>query len=417
FTMSFFCCERMRNSIRKKAKRKLNGDYTFTLYDDVQDIFEEDWINVLGEKNFFLSLDYLHVIQQLHQSSISFRYVIVYRDTLPVFISYFQIIDFTADVFGELLLDQVSDGKSKHARLFESYLDHNKKKVIMRLVTCGNNYISGEHGFAFADVLKREEAFGLLEQVISLIGKEEKLRGKISATLVKDFYQDHLPSKNKLTDDKFINFSVEPNMIIDIPEGVSSVQEYISLFSKKYRNRAKNIFKQGSQVTRKELNVEETLALKDKLYNLYMEVYSNAKFKLVQLHSDYFAEMKRAFPEQFRITGFFLNDKLLAFDSAFIPGEKEVEAHYIGVDYSKNKDFELYQNILYNLIDVALKTSHRRLNLGRTAAEIKSTVGARAHELICYIKPQNTVSKVVLTPFISYLQPTAWIPRNPFKEE
>jgi len=44
-------------------------------------------------------------------------------------------------------------------------------------------------------------------------------------------------------------------------------------------------------------------------------------------------------------------------------------------------------------------------------------VGAKAHELVCYIKPQNTVSKVILNPFINFLQPTEWIPRNPFKEE
>src|ERR1700741_3112193 len=139
--MNFFCCERIRNSIRKKSRRKLSGDYTFTLYEDVQDIYEEDWVNVLNDRNFFLNLDYLHIIQQLHKDSISFRYVIVYKEKTPVFISYFQIIDFTADVFGELLLDQVSDIQSKRARLFEHYLDHHKKEVIMRLVTCGNNYL------------------------------------------------------------------------------------------------------------------------------------------------------------------------------------------------------------------------------------------------------------------------------------
>lgn len=415
--MQFFCCERIKNQIRKKAKRKLKDDYTFTLYDDVQEIYEQDWSAVVQGKHFFLGLDYLHIIQQLHQPAIKFRYVIVYKDKLPVFVSYFQIIDFTADVFGELLYDQVSDIQSKRARLFEHYLDANKNKVIMRLVTCGNNYVSGEHGFAFNNSIKREDAFGLLEQVINLIGKEEKLRGKISATLVKDFYQDQLPGKNRLNDDKFIDFSVEPNMIVDIPENVNSVQEYVSLFSKKYRNRAKNIFKQGSEIEKRELSIEETIKWKDKLYELYMEVYSHAKFKLVQLHADYFPEMKRAFPDQFTITGFFHEGKLLAFDSAFIPDKNELEAHFIGVDYSKNKDFELYQNILYNLIEQTLKTNRRRLNLGRTAAEIKSTVGAKAHELICYIKPQNTVSKVVLSPFISFLQPTAWIPRNPFKEE
>jgi hypothetical protein len=58
-----------------------------------------------------------------------------------------------------------------------------------------------------------------------------------------------------------------------------------------------------------------------------------------------------------------------------------------------------------------------KVNLGRTASEIKTTVGAKPHELLCYIKPQNTVSKLILKPFMQFLQPTEWIPRNPFKEE
>jgi hypothetical protein len=43
--------------------------------------------------------------------------------------------------------------------------------------------------------------------------------------------------------------------------------------------------------------------------------------------------------------------------------------------------------------------------------------GAKPEDLICYIKPQNTISRLIQKPFISFLQPQPWIPRNPFKEE
>ena len=94
----------------------------------------------------------------------------------------------------------------------------------------------------------------------------------------------------------------------------------------------------------------------------------------------------------------------------------EVEAHYIGFDYDCNREFELYQTILYSYIEQAILEKKSHVNLGRTASEIKSTVGARAHELLCYIRPQNTISKIVMKPFMQFLQPSEWIPRNPFKE-
>ena len=142
----------------------------------------------------------------------------------------------------------------------------------------------------------------------------------------------------------------------------------------------------------------------------------NAKFKLVKLSYDYFTEMKRIFSEEFKVYGFFKDGELLAFNSSILLKEM-LEAHFIGFNYELNKEFELYQNLLYHFIELAILNKKKTVGMGRTASEIKSTTGAKANELVCYIKPQNTVSKVILKPFISFLQPTEWIPRNPFKEE
>lgn len=126
--------------------------------------------------------------------------------------------------------------------------------------------------------------------------------------------------------------------------------------------------------------------------------------------------MVKAEANLFYIDAWFLDGKMVSFASGFyLP--TEIEAHYIGFDYAINKEYELYQNILYSYVEEAIATKKASINLGRTASEIKTTVGAKAHELICYIKPQNTVSKLILKPFMQFLQPTEWIPRNPFKEE
>ena len=126
--------------------------------------------------------------------------------------------------------------------------------------------------------------------------------------------------------------------------------------------------------------------------------------------------MKKIFRDRFIVVGYFKEGKLVSFLSAIVL-EHELEAHYIGLDYAANKDLELYQNILYKYIDLAIERGIKRVNLGRTASEIKSTVGAKAYDLHCYVRPHNTLSKLVLKPFCSFLQPSEWVPRNPFKEE
>lgn len=403
--------------MRKKPQRKLYGNYTFTFYESMIEVDKTAWNEVLADTNFFLNTDYLQLIENLHKPQLAHRYAIVYQNKKPVFVCCFQIIDFTADVFGELVESQITDLTSKRLKLFDKYIDKYKDQIIMRLVTCGNNFVSGEHCFVCSSKIKRADAFFILEKISNVVSKEEKLRGTISATLIKDFYTSRLPKEKTLEENKFVEFIVEPNMVVEIPDKTSDLNDYIALYSKKYRNRAKNIFKNGTQITKKNLSAEEIKTHQKQLYKLYENVFMHAKFKLVKLAEDYFYEMRKSFSDVFFVTGYFLEDKLVGFDSGYYLPDETLEAHYIGVDYEINKEHELYQNILYHFIELAIVNNKKQLNLGRTASEIKSTVGAKAHELVCYIKPQNTVSKVVLNPFISFLQPTEWIPRNPFKED
>lgn len=411
----FTICDKIIQKNKLKPHRKLFGNYTFSCFEDISLIPKDDWDAAIKDHNTFLSFSYLSIIHQQRTENFRFRYVIVYSHQKPIGVVYFQINDFSASLFGELIAHQISELQSKRASVFKKYIQHSEDETIMRLVTCGNNFISGEHGF-YLDIGSRKIKFKLLEGVIDAVAREEKLRGKISAILVKDFYEEGFGDKDCWYCTKFIHFNVEPNMIIDLPESITSLTDYINCFSKKYRNRARSILKAGAALTKKRLTAEEIIAYNDELYALYMNVFKQAKFKLAHLSKNYFSDVVKAEAKLFYIDAWFLDNTMVSFASGFyLP--TEIEAHYIGFDYSINKEYELYQNILYSYIEEAISTEKQSINLGRTASEIKTTVGAKAHELICYIKPQNTVSKLILKPFMQFLQPTEWIPRNPFKEE
>lgn len=411
----FLLCKPISSKKRFSPFRKLDEKISFTLFESSATVNSEEWESLSQHSSVFLKLDYLSLLENCKNTKALLRYVIVYNDKKPCGIIYFQIIDFNAGVFGDLL-NNPSEIKSGRLKLFENYIGSNREEVLMRLFTCGNNVVSGDHGFAFLKSLKAELAHQIVLQIIELVSKEEKLSGTISAILIKDFEKKLKPEK-LFSDEKYTDFFVEPNMEVDIPAGVNSLNDYVQLFSKKYRNRAKSIFKAGAGLVRKDLDMESIQRNERELYKLYEIVYEKAKFKLLKLPANYFSEAKRIYKENFFVTGFFLEDKLIAFSSCFLMDEKTLEAHYIGFDYDLNHEYELYQNILYANIESAIINKKIKVNLGRTAAEIKTTVGAKAVNLICYTKPQNTISKLILKPFISFLQPAEWTPRNPFKEE
>lgn len=396
--------------------RSLKQGYTCTIYQSMNDVPVSEWNSVTASGNLFLSAPYLKVVEELSLPNERFTYVIIYKDKQPIGVVYFQILDLSAELFNDLLHQQVQAIQSNKIRLFNRYLDCNKQQVVMRLITCGNNYISGEHGFCFSKDVEYAKAVMLVEKVACAVSTHEKIRRKISGLLLKDFYQPIHPQESCFWSSAFIEFSVEPNMIVTIPQGVTTLDNYIGLFSKKYRHRAKHILQLGEGLVVKELTEEDLLTHKELLFSLYEQVFDRAGFKLVKINADYFIKMKKAFANEFKVVGLFKDNELKSFYSAFLL-DNMVEAHFIGVDYTINREHELYQNMLYGYIDLALKHKKSEVNLGRTAGEIKTTVGAKAHQMVCYVKPQNSLSKLVLRPFMSFLQPSEWIPRNPFKSD
>ena len=412
----FSFCKPVSSKKRFLPFREINEEFSFSLFEKADLIPTEDWEAITHKKTTFLEKEFLKIVERGQHTKLMCRYVIVYHQRKACGIIYFQVIDFKAEVFGDLLGQQVESIKSKRMNLFERYIDSNKSEVLMRLFTCGNNLISGEYGFMFDKRLKESVANELVLEITDIVSKEEKLRGTISAILLKDFDKPLKPEV-LLKDEKYSQFFVEPNLIVTIPETVNSITEYIELFSKKYRNRAKGILKKGAGLAMRTLTYEEIVAEEKKLFSLYEEIFVNAKFKLIKLPENYFSSVKAIYPENFSVIAYYLDGKMVAFGSSFLMHDDTLEAHYIGFDYSLNNQYDLYQNLLYCAINEAIKNKRAKINLGRTAAEIKTTVGAVAEDLICYIKPQNTISRIIQKPFISLLQPGEWIPRNPFKDE
>lgn len=410
----FTFCKPAYSRRRFLPKRELDATYTFSLFEYATAIPALDWDSVSGSDCNFLNREFLSVIERGSHSKLLCRYVIVYKKNVPCGILYFQVVDFQAGVFGDLFNKQV-EKNSKRMSIFERYVDHNRNETLLRLVTCGNNLISGPYGFVFKN-MQQDEYLPIVMELIDLIAKEDKLKAGISAVLVKDFVHPLQPAE-VVKQKRFDEFSVEPNMVVTLQEGLSTLQDYLDLFSKKYRNRAKSVMKACAAVEQRYLTLQEVQQLEKEMFALYEQIFERAKFKLIKLPADYFSAVKRIFDERFIVKGYFNEGKLLAFATSFVMPDGSLEAHYIGLDYSFNNELCLYQNILLGLISEGIQRHCVRVNLGRTAAEIKTTVGAKPEDLLCYIKPQNTISRIIQKPFIAFLQPGEWTPRNPFKEE
>jgi hypothetical protein len=409
-------CNKIPNKKQSSiGKKKL--DFAFSLSDSVAKINTDDWNKVAQHGSPFLKLPYLSVLENEHPDNMCFHYATIYNEEKPVAITYFQVVNFSSETFESFIGQESTEVSCAVTNYLKKYLTNhllrNVTKVNLRLLICGNAFVSGEHGLSCIPEINKTEIFDVLADIIYEISEIEKSRGKIAAILVKDFSSSAKDVADELKEFKYHDFLVEPNMIVNI--AWPNFDEYLNAMSKKYRNRAKSILKKGAELERRQFSAEDILANAQQIQVLYDNVHLKATFRMTSLTSDYFAEMKKVLKDQFNFVAYYYQDELIGFRSSFILPDS-VEAHFVGINYQVNKELELYQNILYDYIKETLNCNLPKLTLGRTASEIKSTVGAEAYQLICYVRHRNPISNQLIKPFIDSIKTTEWIPRNPFKE-
>lgn len=389
--------------------------YEMRLFVSADEIPDEEWNALNHNGNLFTGLDYLRGLQFTAAPEMGFAYVILRKGKKNIAGYVFQSIHLSADVLADVLapLTKQKNFVGNMSEWFRRCCD----ETGLRVLISGNNFVSGEHGVITPKGSDSAEAFALMGDVIKVIVREITKPVKFSIILVKDYYAADRNSPHSLLRRKrYHAFGVEPEMIVEMRDDWSSFADYVASMSKKYRNRTKSVLKHSGELVQHHLNEEELRRNIDELYPMYKDMHAKARFRLAALTPEYFLEMKRRFPGKFAVVKYTLKGKAVAFRTFFLNGD-QLEAHFIGVNYALNKEYDLYQRILYDFVDDAIRTKRKELLLGRTAAEIKSTIGAVAHDFTCYIRHRNSIHNQVIRPFIDYLRPSDWTPRNPFRED
>ena len=95
---------------------------------------------------------------------------------------------------------------------------------------------------------------------------------------------------------------------------------------------------------------------------------------------------------------------------------KELETYFLGFDNTIQREKMLYLNMLYDIVGCGIAQGFERIILGRTALEIKSSIGAKPVQLNGYMHHSYSIVHQNLSWIFPFLEPKAnWIQRHPFK--
>lgn len=378
-----------------------------TLYDTIAAVPAADWHRFTEHSGPLLQPDYLLLLERTLQSEMEFIYALVRKDQALIGVAYFQVVRFKGTNLTAYFPQDNEGLKNKLINLTKGLV----AKIDVPLLVSGNLFITGEQGISFLPQYTVQERSYFLAHTIDHILAQ---RRHIKAVLMPDMYEPVGDFDEAFLRYHYKRIYVEADMSMRLPQEWHSFDDYLGAITSKYRVRARKILQTSHQLTSRELTADELQENIEKVYQLYRNVADKADFNIARLPKDYYPAQLRQSPDMYKVFGYFLEGRMVGFMTLFILPYK-TEVHYCGIDYSINKEHNLYQRMLYDVVKYATEHDLRLLHFGRTAPEVKSTIGAIPQPMYGYLRHRNPLVNALMGLFTGRLKPRHYILRSPFK--
>lgn len=372
----------------------------------------ETW-DVLVKHDVFLQTAYLQALENAAPNNLELFYIGVFKSDVLVGVAVTQRVQlYLQDMF-----------RKTDTSCFKTYMRDVISKILKgNILVIGNLTHTGQHGLFFNRNEISQVAFFKVTQT-ALHDIKTIIKAKQNKTIrmfvLKDYFENNPIHKEKESLDaaKLHQVIMQPNMLFSVKKDWLTIDHYTAALHKKYRDRYKRARKKLNGVKAVELSLNDVKENSETLHHLYLNVSNNAKFNTFILPENHFYSLKLQLKDNFRIFGYYLEDKLVGFYTLIL-NNTSLETYFLGYDGEHQYSHQLYLNMLYDMLKFGIENQFKTIVYARTAMEIKSSVGAEAKTMLVYLKHTNTLMNALLKQIFKLMNPSQdWEPRHPFKTE
>jgi hypothetical protein len=371
----------------------------YKVYSSIEELGESSWDSIVS-KRFFLSYKYLATLEKACVQ-LEYKYVLGFEAGNFVSLCYFQIIPFS----GTALRQYLPSSNFLFRKLYENTL----AKVRTNLLVLGNVIFTCENGVLIADNSKKNKET-YIQDSLKLV--RDSLSVKPLGTMISE--NIITVSKRLFWQNEFHIFQVEDRMELNLAD-MSLWEDYQNKLQSKYRVRIKKILELNHNTQTIYITKNNFPIYRKQLEKLFLNVLDNSKFRLTTISVDYFYQFLLNV-DRFKMKGYLLNDQLIGFVT-FFHLDSIIEVHYAGLDYDANQKIKIYNYMLVDMIQEAFLREVKKVCFGRTAQELKSTLGALPYSTTSSLKINNRLFNLLTPLFLNRMVPEKWVQRSPFKSK
>lgn len=225
----------------------------------------------------------------------------------------------------------------------------------------------------------------------------------------------NVPSET-ITCSTAVEFEAEPFMVLKIEKHWTHFDNYLQDMVSKYRIRAKRAL-EISQPLELQVYMGDQIP-EDILKRCCDLLQQTLREKTVAMSNDLQGIIRRFadhFGHEMQLRTYWQNGEIVGFITCTIQGE-QLTAWHVGYEAEIAKKYHIYQRMLYELVETGIEFRCSCINFGRTATEIKSTLGAAPQQNKFVIFVKNPIIRRLLKNYqLRHYKPKDYTIRRPFK--
>ncbi len=386
-----------RLQLRKKLRRA--SGFQIAIAHRLRQLNVEDWRTVTAGQSFYFSPEYLQMIEVAGPANLEPRYALISDDDGPLATVCMQIVQVSLEHFGE-------QGKPKL-----------KVPLRERILVCGNLLSYGQHGVCFAPGSTPAELWPAVAEALYRTRRSEKLDGQTNVILVKDILEaDKVPS-SCLGNLSYSAVETEPNMVLTLPEGIDTHDDYLASLASKYRNAVRSqIYKPFDAAGFRIERLETVASVAGRLQDLYLQTHAHASLRPFMLDQEYWPALALAAGACVAFHVAVKGSQIYGFVVTLKDAETAVVWH-IGFDReAAGNGVPLYLRLLHASLTQAIDFRCRRVSFGRTALAPKARIGCLPEPMQIWVRHRQPLLNQAISPLLRLIQHEEAPECSPFKK-
>jgi hypothetical protein len=372
-----------------------SGGLTVRVCRDIREVEACEWDSVLGPDDLLMSHSFIRACQEARIEEAEFWHLLIYSGERIVCVATLHRMHVNLELLsGGLTRRLVAGLKGLWPGFFR-----------LPVLFCGLPVSSGQPCLKI-----RSE--GDYEPVCSvLIGAMERLARLTSTRLLclKEFDPQAAGRMDSVLSRGYFRALSLPGCALSLDW--DSFHSYLNSMRSSYRRQVQSSLRARRTAGLEVRHLEQCSASVETIFDLYSQTVGGAEHRLETLNPEFFRLLDTCLGERVKVIMIESEGRPLAMAVMLFTGQVATLL-FAGMEAKRQPEWQLYQNLISEVVASAIDAGARRLELGQTSYAMKSRMGAEESPRYLYLRYRGPLQHALLRGFSRALFPRHEYPRR-----